>query len=249
MPLSASPGRFAVILVRPDSPENIGLAARGMANTGFTDLRLVGLERLEAPAYRTAVHADTILDRARFFGTLPEALHGLHVVAASTARIRRDFPLLGLAEASRRLAKYPAETRIGLVFGNERTGLTAGEIGTSSLRFRIPQAARQPSYNLGVAVTLTLFTIAGRAEAPPAPPRGGKDLPLTWAEQEESGRRFGEMLDGLGFMRDTNRDFITERVRDIFRRMVLTGKDRDVILAMFRRGLLGRRDVKNTQRS
>jgi TrmH family RNA methyltransferase len=246
MPLPARPGRFAVILVRPDSPENIGLAARGMANTGFADLRLVGLGRLEAPAYRTAVHADSILDRARFFGTLPEALHGLHVVAASTARIRRDFPLVGLGEAARRLAEYPAETRIGLVFGNERTGLTAEEIGISNLRFRIPQAARQPSYNLGVAVTLALYEIAGRGAPPPVPRR---DLPLTWTEQEESGRRFGEMLDGLGFMRDTNRDFITERVRDIFRRMVLTGKDRDVILAMFRRGLLGRRDVTRTQRS
>lgn len=236
--------RFAVVLVRPDSPENIGLAARGMANTGFSDLRLVGLERLEAPAYRTAVHADAILDRARFFGTLPEALHGLHVVVASTARIRRDFPLVGLAEAARRLAEYPPETRIGLVFGNERTGLTADEIGLSNVRFHIPQAARQPSYNLGVAVTIALYEIAGRGTPPPAPPRGGRDLPLTWAEQEESGRRFGEMLDGLGFMRDTNRDFITERVQDIFRRMVLTGKDRDIILALLRRGLLGRRGGK-----
>jgi tRNA/rRNA methyltransferase len=92
-----------------------------------------------------------------------------------------------------------------------------------------------------VAVTLTLFEIAGRGE-PPAVVR--RELPLTRAEQEEAGRRFGEMLDGLGFMRDTNRDFITERVQDIFRRMVLTGKDRDVLLAMFRRGLLGRPEKK-----
>jgi TrmH family RNA methyltransferase len=246
MPQPAGNGRFAVILVRPDSPENVGLAARGMANTGFADLRLVGLERLEAPAYRTAVHADSILDRARFFGTLTEALQGLNIIAASTARVRREFPLVGVAEAARRLAEYPLETRIGLVFGNERTGLTAGEIGLSNVRFRIPQAARQPSYNLGVAVTVTLYEIAGRGD-PPSVPR--RDLPLTWAEQEASGRAFAEMLDGLGFMRDTNRDFITERVRDIFRRMVLTGKDRDIILAMFRRGLLGRRDAKKTKRS
>lgn len=238
--------RFAVILVRPDSPENIGLAARGMANTGFTDLRLVGLDRLEAPAYRTAVHADCILDRARFFGTLTEAADGLHVVFCSTARSRRDFPLVTLSDAARRMFEYPVETRIGLVFGNERTGLTSNEIGHSNVRFRIPQAARQPSYNLGVAVTLTLFEIAGREEPPPVVRR---DLPLTRAEQEDAGRRFGEMLDGLGFMRDTNRVFITERVQDIFRRMVLTAKDRDVILAMFRRALLGRPQKKGGERS
>lgn len=229
--------RYAIILVRPDTPENIGLAARGMANTGFSDLRIVGAGRLEAPAYRTAVHAEAILDGARFFGTLAEAVEGRHIVAGSTARIRKDFPLLALSDAARKISEYPGQTKVGLVFGNERTGLTADEIGLSNIRFRIPQAARQPSYNLGVAVTLTLFEIAGRGE-PSAVVR--RELPLTRAEQEEAGRRFGEMLDGLGFMRDTNRDFITQRVQDIFRRMVLTGKDRDVILAMFRRGLLGR---------
>jgi len=229
--------RFAVILVRPDSPENVGLAARGMANTGFSDLRVVGADRFEAPAYRTAVHAGAILDGARFFGTLEEAVEGRHIVVGSTARVRRDFPLLAMSDAALRLAEYPAETRIGLVFGNERTGLTADEIGLSNIRFRIPQAARQPSYNLGVAVTLTLFEIAGRGDTPSVVRR---NLPLTRDEQEAAGRRFGEMLDGLGFMRDTNRDFITERVQDIFRRMVLTGKDRDVILAMFRRALLGK---------
>ena len=238
--------RFAVVLVRPDSPENIGLAARGMANTGFSDLRIVGLDRLEAPAFRTAIHADAILDGARFFGTLAEALDGLPLVCGSTARVRREFPLSSLRDAVRTVLEYPPETRVGLVFGNERTGLTAEEIGLTNIRFRIPQAARQPSYNLGVAVTLTLFEIAGRGEPAPVVRR---DSPLTRAEQEEAGRRFGEMLDGLGFMRDTNRDFITGRVQDIFRRMALTGKDRDVILAMFRRGLLGRPGRNKTARS
>ncbi|MGZ7065359.1 MAG: RNA methyltransferase, partial [Candidatus Aminicenantales bacterium] len=168
--------RFAIILVRPDSPENIGLAARGMANTGFSELRIVGADRFEAPAYRTAVHAGSILDGARFFGTLEEAVEGRHIVVGSTARIRRDFPLLALRDAVLKISEYPAETKIGLVFGNERTGLTADEIGLSNIRFRIPQAARQPSYNLGVAVTLTLFEIAGRGERPAVVRR---ELPLT----------------------------------------------------------------------
>ncbi len=239
-------GRFAVVLVRPDSPENIGIAARGMANTGFTDLRIVGLDRLAAPAYRTAVHAGHILDGARFYETLAAAVDGLHLVFGSTARIRREFPLVTMREAVAKIAEHPAETRIGLVFGNERTGLTSEEIVLANIRFRIPQAARQPSYNLGVAVTLTLFEIAGRGQAHAVVRR---DLPLTTAEQEEAGRRFEEMLDGLGFMRDTNRAFITERVRDIFRRMVLSGKDRDVILAMFRKGLLGRPGKKGHERT
>ncbi len=228
----------AVILVRPDSPENIGLAARGMANTGFADLRLVGLDRLEPPAWRTAIHAESILERARFFPGLAEAAADRDLVLGSTARVRHDFPLIPLAGAVERLGEYPPAARVGLVFGNERTGLTQRELGLANIRFHIPQVSRQPSYNLGVAVTLTLHALAFR-EGPPAALR--RHLPLDHAAQAEAGRRFGDLLDALGFMHDTNRDFIVEKVQDIFFRMALTAKDRDIILAMFRKALEGRR--------
>lgn len=230
--------RFAVVLVRPDSPENIGLAARGMANTGFTDLRIVGLERLEPPAWRTAIHAEAVIEGARFFASLGEALSDRDLVIGSTARIRHDFPLIPLAEAVGRVGEYPAAAQIGLVFGNERTGLTQDELALANVRFHIPQASRQPSYNLGVAVTLTLHAIAFRDVPTPALRR---DLPLDHAAQAEAGRRFRDMLDSLGFMHDTNRDFIADKVQDIFFRMALTAKDRDVILAMFRKALEGPR--------
>jgi TrmH family RNA methyltransferase len=232
------PRRVAVILVRPDSPENIGLAARGMANTGFADLRLVGIDRLEAPAWRTAIHADSIIGSARFYPSLAEAVADRRLVLGSTARVRHDFPLVPLAEAVTKVEEYPAATSVGLVFGNERTGLTKAELGLANLRFHIPQAARQPSYNLGVAVTLTLHALAFR-EGPPASLR--KRAPLDHAAQAEAGRRFASLLDGLGFMHDTNRDFIVEKVQDIFFRMALTAKDRDIILAMFRKALEGPR--------
>jgi tRNA/rRNA methyltransferase len=235
--------RFAVVLVRPESWENVGLAARGMANTGFADLRLVGKGPIGPPAYRTAVHAESILDRAKFFPDLGTATADLHLAFASTARPRRDFPLVTLPDAVRKAFEYPRTSRIGLVFGCERTGLTAEEIGLSNFRFRIPQAARQPSYNLGVAVTLALYSIAA-FEASPG--EASKDLPLTRAEQEEAGRRFKDLLESRGFMHETNREFITERVQDIFRRMVLNAKDRDIILAMFRKAVSGR-SKKNTQ--
>jgi TrmH family RNA methyltransferase len=232
--------RAAVILVRPDSPENIGLAARGMANTGFSDLRIVGLDRLEPAAWRTAIHAESIIEGARFFPSLDTAVSDLHLVLGSTARVRHDFPLVSLTEGVRRIEEHPAASRVGLVFGNERTGLTQEEIALANIRFRIPQAARQPSYNLGVAVTLTLYEIAFRKGPPPDAWRA---LPLTHAEQAEAGRRFREMLDSLGFMHDTNRTFITEKIQDIFFRMALTAKDRDIILAMFRKALEGPRKM------
>jgi TrmH family RNA methyltransferase len=231
--------RCAVVLVRPGSPENIGLAARGMANTGFTDLRVVGLDRLEPAAWRTAIHAESVIESARLFASLGAAVADRDLVLGSTARVRHDFPLVSLPEAVGRVREYPASTRIAFVFGNERTGLTQEELGLANIRFRIAQAARQPSYNLGVAVTLTLHAVAFGDAPPPASRRG---LPLSHAEQAEAGRRFRAMLDSLGFMHATNRAFISAKVEDIFFRMTLSAKDRDVILAMFRKALEGPRE-------
>jgi tRNA/rRNA methyltransferase len=233
-----APSRLAVVLVRPDSPENIGLAARGMANTGFSDLRIVGLDRLEPPAWRTAIHAESVIEGTRFFPGLEAAVSDRDLVLGSTARVRHDFPLVSLAEAVARIGEYPETARVGLVFGNERTGLTQPELGLANVRFHIPQVSRQPSYNLGVAVTLTLHAFAFRQGPPPSLRR---ELPLDHAAQAEAGRRFAAMLDSLGFMYDTNRTFIVEKIQDIFFRMALTAKDRDVILAMFRKSLEGPR--------
>jgi TrmH family RNA methyltransferase len=242
---------YSVVLVRPDSPENIGLAARGMANTGFADLRVVGLDRFEPAAWRTAIHAETIIESARFYPSLEEAVGDRDLVLGSTARVRHDFPLVSLSEAVGRIREYPPETRAAFVFGNERTGLTQEELGRTNIRFHIPQAARQPSYNLGVAVTLTLHAVAfGGGELPKA----RRELLLSHAEQAEAGSRFRAMLDSLGFMHETNRTFISEKIQDIFFRMALTAKDRDVILAMFRKALEGPRErpprrIKTKERS
>jgi TrmH family RNA methyltransferase len=244
--MSGTPGtsRIAVVLVRPDSPENIGLAARGMANTGFSDLRVVGRDRFEPAVWRTAIHAESIVESARFFDALEAAVADRDLVLGSTARVRHDFPLVGLPEAVGRIREYPPETRVAVVFGNERTGLTQAELGLANIRFRMAQAARQPSYNLGVAVTLMLHAVAFGDAPPPASRRG---LPLSHAEQAEAGRRFRAMLDSLGFMRPTNRAFISEKVEDIFFRMALSAKDRDVILAMFRKALEGPREPRPRQ--
>ena len=227
--------RYTVILVRPETPENVGLAARGMANTGFRNLRIVGSSDMLTRAHKTAVHADGILDGAIFYDRLEDALAGMNLVFGSTSRRERGFPLLGLDQAVERIRDYPADCRIGLVFGNERTGLTAPEISLTNYRFRIPQAARQPSYNLGMAVTLVLFTLASGRDPEPGSPL---EMPITHEEQLAAGLRFRELLDHLGFMKKTNREFISAKVQDLFMRMTMTAKERDIMQAMFRKAVL-----------
>ena len=69
-------GGPTVILVEPQLGENIGAAARAMANFGLSRLRLVrprdGWPNIQAR--RSASGADRILDEARLFDTVEEAI-------------------------------------------------------------------------------------------------------------------------------------------------------------------------------
>src|SRR5512136_2175733 len=177
--------RFFIILCRPESPENVGSVARAMRNTGFGCLRIVGPETMGAGAFRTAVHAKDILDGASFYPDLPAAEADLNVVFAATSKPRKNFSLLSLEEAVDRMFSFPPSTRIGLVFGNDTTGLTSLELRSSNYRFMIPQAGRQPSYNLAAAALLTLFHIFRRGKQGTSGGFRPEGIPLPRTQQEE----------------------------------------------------------------
>src|SRR5438132_7103674 len=77
-----------VILVEPQLGQNIGAAARAMANFGLSRMRLVrprdGWPNPEAR--RVAVGADAVLDEAAVFETLEAAIADCVLVLATTAR-------------------------------------------------------------------------------------------------------------------------------------------------------------------
>jgi tRNA/rRNA methyltransferase len=256
--------RFAVILVRPESVENIGLAVRAMKNTGFRHLRVVGRSKVEIACPRTAVHAKDILKEASFYSDLPSATADLNLVFASTAKPRRNFSVLPLDKAVSKMFAFPPEARIGLLFGNERTGLTSTELAASNFRWTIPQASRQPSYNLAAAVLITLFevfrrlilgtvlfsndpvpriTSCGEKKIGPSPFLAGaaiREVPLPRSDQEQCLRLIIQKLEERGFIHPTNRRHTTQMLHDLLGRLAMTDRDRKLLLAMFSHAGLGK---------
>src|SRR5271154_1526599 len=80
----------AIILVEPQLGENIGAVARAMLNCGLTDLRLVrprdGWPSEGARA--NSAGADRVIDAARLFDSVEDAIADLKFLYATTARIR-----------------------------------------------------------------------------------------------------------------------------------------------------------------
>ncbi len=226
--------RFSVILSHPGNHENVGLIARAMKNTGFRDLRIVGLESLDDGARRTAVHAEGILGKARFFPDLAGATESCRLVLAATARARNTFTVLPFPEIVEAVLRFPRKTRVGLLFGNERTGLTSEELCAANYVFTIPQACRQPSYNLASAVLLTLFALFNHGPDPG--PAAGRPLPAAKPLQDDCVGVVLRKLDAAGFIHGANRAHVTEMVRGLFGRMALTEKDRRFLTAVFSQG-------------
>jgi tRNA/rRNA methyltransferase len=160
-----------------------------------------------------------------------EATADLDIIFASTSKERKNFPSVSLKEAVEEMFQFAASAKVGLLFGNERTGLTSEELRSSNFRFMIPQAARQPSYNLASAVLLTLFHIFAYDNSKEVDT--AKEKPLSRIEQEEFIRLILRKLEQKNFIHSTNKRHMTEMIYDLFGRFVMTSKDRKLLLALF----------------
>ncbi len=158
----------AIILSRPQLGENIGAAARAMANFGLSDLRLVA-PRAAWPnqkALAMAAGAASLVEGARVFDSLPSAIGDLQLVYATTARergITREIvtPKEG---AGRLRAALDRGEKTGILFGNERAGLDNDEISLCDAVITIP-TARFASLNLAQAVLIASYEWFRTADA------------------------------------------------------------------------------------
>ena len=172
--VEASPAAPVVILNAPQLGENIGAAARVMANFGLADLRLVNPREgwPQERAWAAASGADWPLNAARVFARVEEAIADLNLVYATTARPRElQLPVLTPRVAARDLAAAVAEgLKAGLLFGGERAGLETADIALCQAVVTLPVDARFRSLNLAQTVAIMAYewrmTVA--AEAPKA---------------------------------------------------------------------------------
>ncbi|MEM0908837.1 MAG: RNA methyltransferase [Pseudomonadota bacterium] len=174
-----------VILASPQLGENIGTAARAMANFGLKDLRLVtprdGWPSEKARAASSGAHH--LIDGARVFDSLDDAVADCAFVIATTRRERDmtkrvEGPEAGLQELCG-IAATGAPT--GILFGRERWGLENDEVARANIIVTFPV---DPAFaSLNVAQSVLLMAYEWRRTAYGAlPERNDENPPATWAE-------------------------------------------------------------------
>ncbi|TXM98024.1 RNA methyltransferase [Methylobacterium sp. WL103] len=219
-----------VILVEPQLAENIGMTARAMANFGLSEMRLVAPRngRPKKGMREAASGATHVLDAAKVYATLPEAVADLNVLFATTARERGQMkrvllPDVAMAEANVRIAN---SEKVGVMFGRERIGLLNDEVSLADAIVTFPVSEEFPSLNLAQAVLLVGYEwrrAAGLAQAPFTgeirAPQATREALLSLFETLEA------TLARAGFYPPEKRESIARNMRDRLHRMSLTEQD------------------------
>ena len=154
---------LTVVLVEPAGPLNLGSVARLCANFAVEDLRLVAprCDPGDPDAQRMAVHGGQVLEHARQFPTLFEALSDCQRVVASCGRIEHgEIPLQAPEQVMPWVQQgLESAAQVALVFGREDRGLSNEELLLSQRVVRLHSTEAYPSLNLSHAVAVMLHEL------------------------------------------------------------------------------------------
>ncbi len=210
--------RVRVVLVRPETPANIGAVARALRNAGLEGLDLVTPgDWRTVECWRTAWGAHDVLEDARVFSDLSGALAGVHLSAAFSGKPPRSAVTVDVREMAAGIGALPSDEAAALVFGPETAGLTLDEMALCGWRVTIPSHPAQPSLNLSHAVMVAGYEVFRAARR--------SDETARRATHDEKERMLSLLRDGLRAIaalpsRETDRYFRDWRA--LFQRADLT---------------------------
>lgn len=220
-----------VILARPQLAENMGMVARAMMNCSLSELRLIKPRdnHLSEKAISASSGAQSILEEAKIFETLEEAIADIHYLLATSAR-KRDMTkeIFSPEDGIKKINFFSSQKmKTAFLFGAERTGLLNTEIVLANGIIEIPLNPIHASLNLSQAVLLLgyewyksqLKTSNSRLETGAA----------SFATQEEYLALFSHLeceLEKRGYFRfEDKKERMQHNLRNIFLRNNLTSPE------------------------
>ena len=152
--------RFGFILVKPQLGENIGACARSMKNFGFKKLNIVS-PKFSFPNHKaktTSVGAYDIINQAKVFNKIEDAIDDFDVVISLSAR-RRDINKKHITfnDFFKILYSNKEKNRLDIWTRGVRT--LNYDLSFSNYILQIPTSTNFKSINLSHSVTIICFEI------------------------------------------------------------------------------------------
>ena len=233
------------MLVATRNPLNIGAATRAMSNFGFLRLRVVNPYEVAFREARSAVGASALLASAEEFKSVADAVADCTLVVGTTAVGRRELqhPVRRLQDGAPIIRKRLRSSRVALLFGSEKVGLSNEDLSHCHWLMRIPTREEHRSVNLGQAVAICLYELA-RDSSASRPPE--KQKPATAGEVERIAAVLLDALRTSGYLKPRSAAPTEEKVRRLIRRLNLSVSDAEVGLGMLRQIVWKLRSAKDS---
>ncbi|MCP4405690.1 MAG: RNA methyltransferase, partial [bacterium] len=150
-----------ILLVETSHPGNIGAVARAMKNMCLEQLVLVNPKHFpSAEAISRASGADDVLQQARVYQSLDEAIADCNLVVGASARLRTvQWPQMNPRECAERATRTALSAPVAIVFGREHSGLSNSELERCQYLLHIPANSEYSSLNVAMAVQVICYEI------------------------------------------------------------------------------------------
>lgn len=222
-----------IVLVGTSHPGNIGSSARAMKTMGLEELWLVAPERFPAPeATALAAGADDVLQNARVVADVRAAIADCGLVVGTTARGRHlSWRIAEPREAALEIAAASQASKVAILFGTERTGLSNEDLQLCHTLLTIPTGPVYTSLNLAMAVQVVTYEVClALRDRGSAVTRGEGPVPLaSSAEMEKFYGHLQQVLDEINFKDRTESGHLMARLRRLFHRTILDQNEVNIL--------------------
>ncbi len=206
-----------IVLVETSHPGNIGAVARAMKNMCIEQLALVNPKHFpSAEAIARASGADDVLQQARVYQSLDDAIADCHLVVGASARLRTvQWPQLNPRECAERVTELASSAPVACVFGRENSGLSNAELERCQYLVHIPSNSDYSSLNLAMAVQVICYELmmAGHVAEAVA-----DQVPVSAGEMQGLFEHLEQTLGDIGFADPRKSNKLMRRLKRLFYR-------------------------------
>ena len=217
------------LLHQPQLPENIGAVARAMGNFGLNNLRVINpvCDVQDSKAIATAAGAEKILEDASLYTTLEEAITDLNWVYGTCAAQRHLIKeYIPIRQAADRINSQLSISKVGLLFGPERTGLSNDQLARCHGVIQIPVNPDFSSMNLAQASVIMAYELSHYTAKAQTSLYYGETCPASQQQLQAFLNFLETKLDDINYWRVAEKKpLMKQNLENVFTRLQPTEQD------------------------
>ncbi|MDF2691532.1 MAG: methyltransferase [Gammaproteobacteria bacterium] len=222
--------KIRIVLLETSHSGNIGATARAMKTMGFSELVLVSPKDFPSEqATALASNAEDILQQAKVVNSLDEAIADCQLIFGSSGRNRLvNWPILSPKEAVPLVQNaLDQRTKIAILFGTERTGMTNAQLQKCHYHIHIPSDPECCSLNLSQAVQVICYEL--RSSLVASQSIEAKEILASSKEVEQFYQHLESILIKTHFLDPKNPRQLMTRLRRLFQRAKLQEQEVNIL--------------------